>query len=356
MLRMCTALMSALLVATAVPALGQRSVAGDDDDEDEDDDDDTGEEKAPRDSPKVDPKKDDSKKKDGKKKSPEDQQAEDKKAAEEKAAEAKKADGKKAPEKKVDDKKVDDKKVDDKKVDDKKVDDKKVDAKKVDEKKVDDKKVDAKSVKKATVGDILDDNADDQHKRKVEEDARQKAESAAAAAEQKKTDDKARLAEDKKNADVKRHADTREQRLASARRVRPLFREEGDVRLQVAIEPGAVVKGSLVEVRFDLAKALDVADPKFGNREPLKNLQLIATVREATGKKGSERVYAVHSLGAPGTYGFHLTPPKDGVLQVEISGEAVGRTINQSFALHVGVWPPPDFDDEEKKLTERKGS
>ena len=326
MLRMCTALMSALLVATAVPALGQRSVAGVDDDEDEDDDDDKGEEKAPRDSPKVDPKKDDSKKKDGKKKSPEDQQAEDKKAAEEKAAEAKKADGKKAPEKKVDDKKVDD------------------------------KKVDAKSVKKATVGDILDDNADDQHKRKVEEDARQKAESAAAAAEQKKTDDKARLAEDKKNADVKRHADTREQRLASARRVRPLFREEGDVRLQVAIEPGAVVKGSLVEVRFDLAKALDVADPKFGNREPLKNLQLIATVREATGKKGSERVYAVHSLGAPGTYGFHLTPPKDGVLQVEISGEAVGRTINQSFALHVGVWPPPDFDDEEKKLTERKGS
>jgi len=291
----------AIVVATAaasVPAFAQRNIQGVDDEEDEDD----GKGKAAGDADKH----ADDKKTDGKKK----------------------ADGKK-------------------KSDEKKSDEKKSDEKKSDEKKSEGKAVDGK---KATPADVLDETADEKKKHAAEDDARKKAEAAAAAEEAKQAAEKARLADEKKANAEKRHAETRDQRLASAKHVRPLLREEGDYRVGVAVEPGAVQKGALVEVRFDVGRKLDVADPKFGNREPLKNLALTATVIEPNGKKDSKRVYAVHSLGAPGQYGFHMTPPKDGVLQVQLTGDVGDRTLDVSFPLHVGVWPPPDFDDEDKKL------
>jgi hypothetical protein len=298
----------ALFTASAlvsVPSLAQRNIQGVDDEEDDD-----GEERTP-------PSDVDKKKADGKK-------ADDKKADGKKKADDKKADGKK---------KVDDKKVDDKKVDDKKADEPRKGAD-----------------RKATPGDVLDETPEEKKKRSAEDEARKKADEAAAAEEAKQAAEKARLAEEKKANAEKRRAETRDQRLASAKRVRPLVRDEGGYHVGVAVEPGALEKGALVEVRFDIGKNLDVADPKFGNRQPLKNLALTATVIEPSGKKDAKRVYVVHSLGAPGQYGFHMTPPKDGVLQVQLMGDVGDRTLDISFPLHVGVWPPPDFDDEDKKV------
>ena len=116
------------------------------------------------------------------------------------------------------------------------------------------------------------------------------------------------------------------------------------------LTPGAVQKDGLVELNLDVFKRLDVADPKFGNREPFRDLHLVAVVVDQTGKKNARTSYAVHSLGAPGRYGFHFTPTRDGVVQVLLTGEAGERTINIAIPLHVGVWPPPDFDEEDKKL------
>lgn len=314
MLRPRSLLFALLLAAQIVPSVAsaQRSVAGSDDDEDEDDD---GAQKKKDEKPAETP--------------------------------ADPKDGKKADPKAT------------KKDDKKKADDKKVEEPKADDKKTPPQKVDPKSTKSGPV-DVLADDEDDKKKRKAEDDARDKADAAASAADKKKADDKAKLAEEKKASDDKRRIETREQRLTSAKRVRPLVREEGEVKLQIDIEPGAAAKGQLVEVRFDIGKKLDVADPKFGNREPLKNLKLTAIVSDGSGKKDAARAYAVHSLGAPGQYGFHVTPPKDGLLQVQVTGEAPSsdggtRSINVTFPIHVGVWPPPDFDDEDKKLL-AKGS
>jgi hypothetical protein len=300
----------ALAVATAAaapPSFAQRNIQGVDDEEDEGD--------APKkgdDAPAKDDKKSDAKKK---------------------------AD----PKKKADDKKVDEKKADDKNAsDDKKVDDTKSDGKKASETR--------SEGKKSTPGDVLDETAEEKKKRSAEDEARKKADEAAAAEEAKQAAERARVAEEKKANAEKRRVETRDQRLASAKRVRPLTRDEGDYHVAVAVEPGAVQKGALVEVRFDIGKKLDVADPKFGNRQPLKNLALTATVIEPSGKKDAKRLFAVHSLGAPGQYGFHMTPPKDGVLQVQLTGDVGDRTLDVSFPLHVGVWPPPDFDDEDKKV------
>ena len=81
-----------------------------------------------------------------------------------------------------------------------------------------------------------------------------------------------------------------------------------------------------------------------------RDLKLVAAVIEPTGKKDMTTRFAVHSLGAPGRYGFHFTPTNDGVVQVQLSGEVGERRLNVTIPLHVGVWPPPDFEDEDKKL------
>ncbi|HEY1098025.1 MAG TPA: hypothetical protein VGF99_03815, partial [Myxococcota bacterium] len=251
--------------------------------------------------------------------------------------------------------KADPKKADDKKTDPKKTDDKKADPKKADDKKADPKKSDAKVEDKKTTSsrapdDILEETEEDKKKRAKEDAARQKAEAAAAAEEAKKAAEKARLAEEKKqNADKKLQA-TRDARLASAKAVRTFRRDEGEYSILAEVEPGAVVKGKLVEVRLDVFKRLDVADPRFGNREPAKAPKLVANVIEPTGKKDATTSYALHPLSAPGHYGFHFTPSRDGVVNVQISGTVGERTVNSTLPLHIGVWPPPDFDNEDKKL------
>jgi len=317
MLRPRTLLLAAALATVALPAFAQREIVGGEDDEDGD---------APPRKTEA-PPADDKKAEDPKKK---------------KTAEEKKADDKKADDKKADDKKADDKKADDKKADDKKADDKKADDKKADDKKA----VDAK---KGPV-DVLADTDDDKKKRKAEDDARKKAEESASVADKKKAEDKAKLAEEKRLNEEKRREDTKVQRLASAKRERTYRRVEGDVTVLAELTPGAVQKNGLVELRLDVFKRLDVADPKFGNREPFRDLRLVAVVVEQTGKKDARTSYAVHSLGAPGRYGFHFTPTHDGVIQVLLTGEVSERTINMAVPLHVGVWPPPDFDEEDKKL------
>jgi hypothetical protein len=262
-------------------------------------------------------------------------------------------DGNKKP--KVEEKKAD-KKAEDKKTEDKK-DDKKAKDKKADEKKADGKKADEKKKKEgpASPDDVLGETAADKKKRDSEDSARKAAERAADEEAKKKSEADAALKEKKRDASEKRLKDSRESRLASAKRTRPLQRDTGVVSASIAIEPGAVTKGVLTEIRIDLGKKLDVADARYGDREPMRGLELTAVVTEPTGKKDARRVYAVHPLGAPGQYGFHMTPTKDQALQVQIVGTtADGAPVDAAFTLHVGAWPPPDFDDEERKLSKDK--
>jgi hypothetical protein len=305
MLRPRTLLLAAALATVALPAFAQREIVGGEDDEDGD---------AP-------PRK------------AEEPPADDKKAEDPKKKKKQTAEEKKAEDKKAEDKKAEDKK-DPKKAEDKKAEDPK-------------KAVDAK---KGAPVDVLADTDDDKKKRKAEDDARKKAEESASVADKKKAEDKAKLAEEKRLNEEKRREDTKVQRLASAKRERTYRRVEGDVTVLAELTPGAVQKNGLVELRLDVFKRLDVADPKFGNREPFRDLRLVAVVVEQTGKKDARTSYAVHSLGAPGRYGFHFTPVHDGVVQVLLTGEVSERTINMAIPLHVGVWPPPDFDEEDKKL------
>jgi hypothetical protein len=158
--------------------------------------------------------------------------------------------------------------------------------------------------------------------------------------------------EQKRLDEEKRLQETKADRLAAAKKQRVYRRTESDdVVVICEVEPGAVSKDAVVEMRLEVFRPLDVADPRFGAREPHRDLNLVATVVEPTGKKTTTTAtYTVHPLGAPGRYGFHFTPNHDGVLQVQLSGDVGGRRLNVTIPLHVGVWPPPDFEDEDKKL------
>jgi len=299
--RLCLCLAAAMATTLAAPsALAQRTIVGGDDDEDDDG--------APRQAPPPPEKKDE--KKDDKK---------DEKGA------------------KKDDKK--DAKKDDKKADDKAKADGK--GKKGDK---------AKDDKKGPV-DVLADTDEDKARQKAEDEARKKAEASASAEDKKKAEAQRKLQEEKAAAEEKRRQASRADRLASAKRERAFRRTDGDEFVVIAeVAPGEVKKGKLVEMKLEIFKPLDVPDPKFGSRMPWRNLNLTATVVEPTGKKDAKTVYAIHSMGAPGRYGVHFTPGRDGVIQVQITGEAGDRSVNVTIPLHVGVWPPPDFEEEDKRL------
>jgi hypothetical protein len=211
-----------------------------------------------------------------------------------------------------------------------------------------------KDDKKPATGDVLEDTAEEKAKREKADAARAAAEKAAEAAaeaeKQKKLDEQKRLLEEKKAADDKRKLENKDQRLSAAKKQRLLTRQAGDVAMGVALQPGEPTAGAVVEVRVELMQRLATPDPKLGNVAPVKGADLTATVVPAGAKKGVEGIrYVLHPLEAAGRYGFHTTPAKDGVYEVQVAGTAKdGARLSATFPLHVGVWPPPDFEDEEK--------
>lgn len=202
--------------------------------------------------------------------------------------------------------------------------------------------------------------AEAEEKRRAKEAAEEAAEKAAEEAERKKRaaeEQKKREAAEREKARLEAN---REGRLKAARKTRLYTREDGKVVVGVSLEPGKADADKVMEVRFEVNERLDVPHPRFGNRMPLKDLDLVATVEEpAKGKGGGERYrYRVQPLRAPGSYGMHHTPRLEGEHVVHIEGKSKDgkRSVSFSFPVHVGVWPPPDFDDEEaKNATESAG-
>jgi hypothetical protein len=195
--------------------------------------------------------------------------------------------------------------------------------------------------------------AEAEEKRRAKEAAEEAAQKAADEAEQKK-----RAAEEKKKRDAierekARLEANRAGRLKAAKKARLYTREDGDVVVGVSLEPGKADPDKVMEVRFEVNERLEVAHPRYGNRMPLKDLVLTATVEEPAKGKGAGKSYryVVQPLRAPGSYGMHHTPRLEGEHTIRIEGKSRDgkKSVSFSFPVHVGVWPPPDFDDEEAK-------
>lgn len=199
-----------------------------------------------------------------------------------------------------------------------------------------------------------------EEKRRAKRAAEEAAERAAEEAERKKREAEEKKKRDAEEREKARLEANRAERLKAARATRLFTREDGNIVAGVSLVPGKAEADKVLEVRFELNQRLDAADPRYGNRMPLKDMELIATVEEPTQGKGAQKSYRykVQPLRAPGSYGLHHTPRIDGehVLHIEGKSKDGKRSVRFSLPVHVGVWPPPDFDEEEaKNATETAG-
>jgi hypothetical protein len=188
-------------------------------------------------------------------------------------------------------------------------------------------------------------------KEEAKKAAEEAAEKAAEEAERKKQEAIQKKKEAAERKEKERLEKNRSARLKRAKAIRKLTRDDSDVVIGIALAPGAPKAAKVQEVRLELNQTLKVAHPKYGNRKPLVGMRVTATVEEPATEKGSATTttYVVHPLDAPGSYGFHHTPTVDGEYSVRLDGRSADNEISFSatFPMHVGTWPPPDFDDEE---------
>lgn len=138
-------------------------------------------------------------------------------------------------------------------------------------------------------------------------------------------------------------------RLLAAKKLRRITRRSGDLAVTVSLVPGAPKAGKVQELRVDVAQELKVADVKWGKFKPQMRAAMVAEVAPPdTGQDLETRRFYVHRLPAPGAYGFHVTPERDGQHTITLEGKADdGTPINLQLNLFVGEWPPPDFESEE---------
>jgi|GEM_PF-1837746 len=179
---------------------------------------------------------------------------------------------------------------------------------------------------------------------KAQEEAERKAEEA----ERKAEEEKKAKEEAKKAAEEKKLQESRAARLKAAKKQRRLLREAGKVRATLAMTPGHVEEGKLLEFTFDIAEKLEVASTKYGNLKPMNKLVLIATLKHE--ESGETTQHLVHPVGAPGRYGFHLRTQKAGIHMLTLEAHGSKLPVSVMFPIRSGEWPPADFDDEEKRL------
>lgn len=206
-------------------------------------------------------------------------------------------------------------------------------------------------------------------KGKTEEEVEKEREAAEEAAI-KKADDEARRkreseAAKKKEAELRRSASKNEvgrANLEAARAARRFMREKDQVLFTVRLTPGAITQDKLTTLEMEIAHHLEEADPDFGDYKPMEGAAFIAVLTHTAAPPPKDPkapptplaaplTYAVHPMEDPGKYGFHVTVPAAGVWQLKVTGPGVkedGKPVEVTIPLHVGVWPPPDFDAEEK--------
>ncbi|MFH1811500.1 MAG: hypothetical protein ABIJ09_22355 [Pseudomonadota bacterium] len=206
---------------------------------------------------------------------------------------------------------------------------------------------------------------DEEKKREEAEAAATKAAEAARLKKEEAATAKKAEAERKKQEDTDKRARAD---LNAARTERVLVRNFNNLRVRLTLKPGAPEIKAVQEVRLDVAEKLAVPDSRYGEYKPLRDAQLVATLRyvEAMGdakpapKKGRKPEaipdplqYRVHSLEDAGVYGFHLTMRTPGRYEVKIEGkDAAGQRIEAAFDLFPGQWPPPDWAEERARATE----
>tara|TARA_B100000683_G_scaffold132545_2_gene129430 strand:+ start:1911 stop:2741 length:831 start_codon:yes stop_codon:yes gene_type:complete len=188
-----------------------------------------------------------------------------------------------------------------------------------------------------------------EEKEKKEEEARLKAEQAAKEAALKKEAEAAKKKQEAKMQERRKQREKRDGILAQVKTRRNYVREFNGHKALVMVTPGGAEKNNVIEVTFQVHKMGEDSN-SLAQAKVLKKLgKATATVGQQKRRRGSAETYKLHRISRAGTYGFHYTPTMAGTFRVDIKIDMKdGQELTFDIPLYVGIWPPPDFPQEEE--------
>ena len=188
-----------------------------------------------------------------------------------------------------------------------------------------------------------------EEKEKQEEEARLKAEQAAKEAALKKEAEEAKKKQEAKMLERRKQREKRDGILAQVKTRRNYVREFSGHKALIMVTPGGSDKNNVIEVTFQVHK-MGEDSSSLAQAKVLKKLgKATATVGQAKRRRGNAETYKLHRISRAGTYGFHYTPTMAGTFRVDINLNLKdGQELSFDVPLYVGVWPPPDFPQEEE--------
>jgi hypothetical protein len=120
----------------------------------------------------------------------------------------------------------------------------------------------------------------------------------------------------------------------------------GEHAFSLRVRPGAPRPGETVELVFDIAVIHDPPDAVQGDREALRDADLVVTLEK--GKVGP--AHQLHPLGNPGQYGAHLLATESGLFTVRVGRRSGKPGVDAAFPLGIGVATPVRPDDVQATL------
>lgn len=126
---------------------------------------------------------------------------------------------------------------------------------------------------------------------------------------------------------------------------RLIEKREGAYSFRLTLKPGDLQVGKVAVSTLEISRVLDIPDPVTGFSRPMQGLAPVAEVTPPTAARRRANVESIEAklwpLADPGSYGFHFTPPVDGVYSLRVTAQegtdgGGSRPIVVSFRIGVG--------------------
>jgi hypothetical protein len=152
--------------------------------------------------------------------------------------------------------------------------------------------------------------------------------------------------------------DTKASPNATPRADEVLYRKKLDKTVvTLHVRPAKPVPGRTTTLLFEVVKVLAVPDPALGDRVPLENAVLFATI----GREGGPQVrFRLHAMPDAGVYGVHFAGAEAGVyrllLEQRLENAEIGeKPLTTDFSLGVGQDTPMQAADDESAVKAGRG-
>lgn len=109
---------------------------------------------------------------------------------------------------------------------------------------------------------------------------------------------------------------------------RYIEKRSGEYLFKLTLRPGELQPGRVANVNVEILRLLEIPDPQWGDRLPMKGSRPVAVVQAPAKESRRNRRrtapapsrYVLWPITNPGEFGFHFSPAHDGLYTLSISG------------------------------------